>query len=171
MNTLGNILANYNNAAAARTSSAGNSAGTSSSKGSNELTINDFYKLLSAQLRYQDADNPMDTSEMMAQMVQTQMIQAITEMSSINLEMYAINTISYASSMVGKTVTMAEVDEDGKFTGETTTGTVSGILMGNNPSLYIDGKEYSLSQIMTGGEVPDSAIEDGGDKGEGDGNT
>ena len=59
MNTLGNILANYNNAAAARTSSAGNSAGTSSSKGSNELTINDFYKLLSAQLRYQDADNPM----------------------------------------------------------------------------------------------------------------
>ncbi|KMZ54309.1 flagellar hook capping FlgD N-terminal domain-containing protein [Dorea sp. D27] len=170
MNTLGSILSNYGNAASARTNSADNSTGASSG-GTSGLSINDFYKLLSAQLRYQDADNPMDTSEMMAQMVQTQMIQAITDMSAINLEMYAINTISYASSMVGKTVTMAEVDKDGRFTGEKTTGVVTGVLMGNNPSLFIDGKEYTLSQVMTVGEVPDSATDSPEDEGGKDGST
>ena len=70
MNTLGSILSNYGNAASARTNSTDKSGGTASG-GTNGLSINDFYKLLSAQLRYQDADNPMDTSEMMAQMVQT----------------------------------------------------------------------------------------------------
>lgn len=168
MNTLGRVLSNYGNAASERANSTDKSGGTASG-GTNGLSINDFYKLLSAQLRYQDADNPMDTSEMMAQMVQTQMIQAITDMSAINLEMYAINTISYASSMVGKTVTMAEVDEDGRFTGEKTTGIVTGILMGNNPTLFIDGKEYTLSQVMTVGDVPDSATDspegEGGDDG------
>ncbi|HCR82063.1 MAG TPA: flagellar hook capping protein, partial [Lachnospiraceae bacterium] len=73
-------------------------AGSSSASGTSGLSINDFYKLLAAQMQYQDADNPMDTSEMMAQMVQTHMIEAITNMSTIN-------TITYASSMVGKEVT------------------------------------------------------------------
>ena len=50
---------------------------TVSGAGNAGLSIEDFYKLLAAQLRYQDADNPMDTSEMMAQMVQTQMIDTI----------------------------------------------------------------------------------------------
>ena len=42
------------------------------SAASNELTMTDFYQLLAAQLKYQDADNPMDTSQMMVQMVQTE---------------------------------------------------------------------------------------------------
>ena len=127
--------------------------GSSSASGTSGLSINDFYKLLAAQMQYQDADNPMDTSEMMAQMVQTHMIEAITNMSTIN-------TITYASSMVGKEVTMAEIDSQGKFTGEHTTGTVSGILMGDNPILYIGDKAYHMAQIMTVGEVPESVISD-----------
>lgn len=30
------------------------------------MSLQDFYYLLAAQLKYQDADNPMDTAEMMA---------------------------------------------------------------------------------------------------------
>jgi flagellar basal-body rod modification protein FlgD len=87
----------------------------------------------------------MDTSEMMAQLVQTQMIQAIEQMSQINV-------ISYAASMVGKEVTMAEISAtSGNFTGETTSGVVEGVLMGDDPILYVNGNGYYLSQIMTVG--------------------
>lgn len=117
-----------------------------SRKNSTELTINDFYKLMAAQLQYQDMNNPADTSEMMSTIIQSQMIQAITNMSSTN-------TTSYAASLVGKQVTIAEVDVDGKYAGDKV-GMVSGVVLGDNPLVVIDGKSYSLSQIMAVGEVP-----------------
>lgn len=117
-----------------------------SKKNSTELTINDFYKLMAAQLQYQDMNNPADTSEMMATMIQSQMIQAITNMSYTN-------TTSYAASLVGKQVTIAEVDMDGKYTGDKT-GVISGVVLGDNPLVIMDGKSYSLSQIVAVGEVP-----------------
>ncbi len=110
------------------------------------LSISDFYELLAAQMKYQDADNPMDTSEMMAMMVETQMIEAITQMN------YS-NTITYATSMMDKTVTVAEVDEFGMYTGVDTTGVVTGVLLGSDPILFIDGEPYALSQIMSVGET------------------
>lgn len=120
---------------------------------SNGMSINDFYKVLAAQMKYQDADNPMNTSEMMAQMVQTQMIEAITQMTQTN-------TITYASSMVGKEVAMAEVNEYGQFTGEVTKGTITGMLMGDNPILFIGENGYYMSQIMTIGNVPEKTEND-----------
>lgn len=138
-------------------------SGTSSTTG---MSVSDFYKLLAAQMRYQDADNPMNTSEMMSQMVQTQMIEAITNMSTVN-------TITYASSMIGKEVTMAEVDSSGKFTGGKTSGTVTGILMGENPLLFMGDKSYNMAQIMTVGKVPEEVVSDseGSGAAENDGNT
>ena len=121
--------------------------------GSNGMSIDDFYKILATQMKYQDADNPMDTSEMMAQMVQTQMIEAITQMTQTN-------TITYASSMVGKEVAMAEIDEQGKFTGDVTKGTITGMLMGDSPILFIGDKGYYMSQIMTIGKVPEKNEDD-----------
>ncbi len=133
---------------------------TASSSG---MDLNDFYELLAAQLKYQDADNPMDTSEMMAQMVQTQMISAITEMSQANV-------ITYASSMVDKTVTVAEMDQNGMYTGENTTGLVTGVILGDSPIIFVDGNGYYLSQIMSIGETPESeATPEDGDTSEGEG--
>jgi len=111
-----------------------------------ELTMTDFYTLLAAQLKYQDADNPMDTAEMMGQMVQTQMIQAITTMTENN-------TTTYAASMVGKNVTVEEVDEKGRKTMETTSGTVTGVVLGTDPTIFIDGKSYKVSQVTAIGET------------------
>ncbi len=48
----------------------------------------------------------MDTSEMMAQMVQTQMIDTINQMNQISV-------ITYASSMIGKEVTVMVLDSQG----------------------------------------------------------
>ena len=76
---------------------------TNVSASSTELTMTDFYQLLAAQLKYQDADNPMDTSQMMAQMVQTQMITALTHMTTAISDLSLVNTsraYSYALKMV-----------------------------------------------------------------------
>ena len=126
---------------------------------SEELTMTDFYKLMAAQMQYQDPDNPMDTSELMAQMVQSKMITAIAQMTSIS-------TTTYATSMVGTEVTVAEVDEKGVGTGEYTKGKVTGVVLGDNPIIYVDGKLYSLSQIMSVGDVK---LPGEGEEGEGDG--
>ena len=116
-----------------------------SAKNSTELSVNDFYKLMAAQLQYQDMNNPADTSEMMSTMIQAQMIQSITNMTQTN-------TISYAASMVGKEATMAEVDVDGKYVGDTK-GVISGVVLGDNPIIMMNGKSYSLSQIVALGNV------------------
>lgn len=119
------------------------------------LSLSDFYTLLAAQLKYQDADNPMDTSEMMASMVQTQMIEAITQMTSMN-------TTSYATSMMGKEVTVALVDKDGMYAGEKK-GVVTGVVLGDNPIIFVDGEGYSLSQVVAVGEIPEQKDPDEGD--------
>lgn len=125
------------------------------------LSISDFYKLLAAQLKYQDADNPMNTSEMMAQMVQTQMVDAINTMSTVS-------TTTYAASMIGKEITVAELDDKGQFTGDKTSGVVTGVILGSPPIVYVDEKPYFLSQIMVIGKEPppkEDKPEDGGGTG------
>lgn len=126
-----------------------------SGTGNASLSIEDFYKLLAAQLKYQDADNPMDTSEMMAQMVQTQMISTINQMNQISI-------ITYASSMIGKEVTVADIDpKTGMTTGETT-GVVTGAsIYGDTPMIFVDGKRYSVSQVLILGETGIKDPEDG----------
>ena len=126
---------------------------------SQTLTIGDFYKLLATQLQYQDADNPMDTAEMMNQLVQTQMSQAIDAMTTAVSDLATVNLYSYASSMMGKQVTVAEVDENGNYTKQETTGTVTGVMLGSSPSICINGKQYALAQVMNIGEKGESVPE------------
>lgn len=134
-----------------------NSTRTSKKDSSGGMSMDDFYSMLAAQLKYQDADNPMDTSEMVNQMVQTQMIQAITQMSSMNMT-------TYASSMVGKEATMAVLDEKGNYTGKNETGVITGVMLGSNPVLYIGEKPYGLSQLMNIGKVPEKPDDKDKDK-------
>lgn len=152
------VQAITNNMTAGR---AGNSAPVSTDNAS--MSISDFYNLLAAQMKYQDADNPMDTSEMMATLVQTQMIEAITQMSSMNMT-------TYASSMMGKNVTVAIMDKEGMYAGEKT-GTVTGVVLGDNPLLFIGEDAYYLSQIVAIGDIPEGEDSKKPDSGEGDNNT
>lgn len=117
-----------------------------------EITMTQFYQLLAAQLQYQDPDSPLDTSEMMAQMVEVQMISAIETMQNQNL-------ITYAASMIGKEVTVQELDADGRAKLEDngyvyTSGTVTGVnLSGDDPTIYVDGQPYALSQLAGIGDA------------------
>lgn len=127
---------------------------TVSKKGSNlDLDMTDFIQLMITQLTSQGIDDTMDTSEMLNQMVQMQMITSMVNMTD------AV-TMNYSASLVGKYVTVGSYGDDGKLQeiyGEVTgTGTMDG-----QQVIFIDNdKYYYLSDIMAVGKLPPPKEED-----------
>ena len=119
---------------------------STSRKNNTELDMQDFLQLMIVQLQSQTIDNAMDTSEMMNQLVQMQMVTAITNMTETNI-------MSYASSMVGKVVTVGIADGN---TLEERVITVmgTGTYDGNQVIFGSDGQMYQLKQIMAVGLLP-----------------
>lgn len=139
---------------------------TISKKGSNlDLDMTDFIQLMITQLTSQGIDESMDTSEMLNQMVQMQMVTTMVNMTD------AV-TMNYSASLVGKNVTVGKYGEDGtlqEIYGEVTgTGTIDG-----QQVIFLDNKEYYfLNEIMAVGKLPpkeeeDDNVEDSTEGGEG----
>ncbi len=124
---------------------------STSRKNNTELDMTDFLQLMIVQLQSQTLDNTMDTSEMMNQMVQMQMISAITNMTETNI-------MSYASSLVGKEVTIGIINGD-KL--EERVVTVTGTAMSDGQQIIFGTDEkgrtesYALNQIMAIGRLPE----------------
>lgn len=136
---------------------------STSRKGNTELNMEDFLQLMIVQLQSQTIDNAMDTSEMMNQMVQMQMISALTNMTETNV-------MTYASSLVGKVVTIGVTTEKGLEEREvlvTGTGVMNGqqVIFGKDATGKVE--TYGLNQIMAVGQLP--PIEDTEDPGTGEG--
>lgn len=134
----------------ARTSSSdtGNNVGylKDSSADKLTLTMEDFLQLMIAQFQNQDIDNPASTSDMMNQLISMTTIQSMKTMTDAA-------TMSYAASLVGKTVTIGEYTSASglkEIVGEVTgTGTYNG-----KQVVFVNGKSYALSSIMAVGELP-----------------
>lgn len=134
----------------ARTSSSdtGNNIGylKDSSADKLTLTMEDFLQLMIAQFQNQDIDNPASTSDMMNQLISMTTIQSMKTMTDAA-------TMSYAASLVGKTVTIGEYTSASglkEIVGEVTgTGTYNG-----KQVVFVNGKSYALSSIMAVGELP-----------------
>ena len=123
---------------------------TTSRKNNTELNMEDFLQLMVVQLQNQTIDDAMDTSEMMNQLVQMQMISAITNMTETNV-------MTYASSLVGKVVTIGLSTQDGLEEREvlvTGTGVMNGqqVIFGKDSTGRIE--TYGLNQIMAVGQLP-----------------
>ena len=123
---------------------------STSRKNNTELNMEDFLQLMIVQLQNQTIDDAMDTSEMMNQMVQMQMISAITNMTETNV-------MTYASSLVGKVVTIGIPTEQGleeKEVWVTGTGVMNGqqVIFGKDSTGRIE--TYGLNQIMAVGQLP-----------------
>lgn len=135
------------------------------------LSFTDMLSLMVAQFQNQTMDNQASTTDMMNQLVQMSSMQAMTEMTSNMKELALANVMTYAASLVGKTVTVGVYNEKTKEMDE-----IVGVVQGTGTYdgqqvIYLDnGKGYFLSDIMAVGtlppkeEIPDPDPDEGGDE-------
>ena len=142
-------------------------------KDNTTLDMTDFLVLMVTQMQNQTMDNAADTSDMLNQLVQMQMVTAMTNMTDASI-------MSYAASLVGKEVTIGIPGSNGKV--EEIVVTITGTGVSNGEQVVFAGDAtYKLSSIMCVGRLPKKEEEtpgegdkpvDGTDKpGEGNGNT
>lgn len=122
-------------------------------KTDNSLDMTDFLTLMVAQFQNQSIDNAADTSDMLNQLVQMTVVQAITNITDATV-------MQYAGSLVGKEVTVADVDASGDFVQITGTVQATGTY-GGQQVLYVNDKRYFLNEILSVGKLPDNAISGG----------
>jgi flagellar basal-body rod modification protein FlgD len=126
--------------------SVGATTSTTTSTSNTELDMTDFLELMVAQFQNQSIDDTADTSDMLNQIVSMQMVQAITTITE------AANTM-YASSLVGKEVTVGQYDSNGNL--QTTVGTVTGTGQSNGSMIvFVNDTSYALSEILAVGQLP-----------------
>lgn len=117
-------------------------------KGSNtELDMTDFIQLMITQLTNQGIDESVDTSDMLNQMIQMQMVETMANLTDASV-------MSYAASLVGQMVTVGKYDSEGNLQeiyGQVTgTGTMNG-----NQVVFIDnGDYYQMNEILAVGKLP-----------------
>ncbi len=135
-------------ASLASTNSTNSTTATKSKSDSLSLDMEDFLQMMVAQFQNQDPENAASTTDMLNQMVQMSMIQAITNITD------AVS-LSYSASLVGKEVTVGSYDSDGKL--QEIVGTVTGTGTYNgSPVVFVDGVSYNMSSIMAVGRLPAS---------------
>ena len=137
-----------------------------SDEANNTLSFEDMLLLMVTQLQNQTIDNTADTNDMMNQIIQMTVMQAITDMKSHVDDVAEANIMTYAASLVGQTVTMGIVDKNGQLVGEKTgTITATGTYNGQRV-VYMGDKYYPINQILAVGVLPEGNGSDGntGDK-------
>ena len=126
-------------------------ASTSSAKSADSenttLSMDDFIKLLVAQLENQDMNNTTDTSELVAQMAQYSMVEAINSMSEQS-------KVASSFNLIGKGATVATTDANGNKT--YAYGVVDGVTINSGEvDVVISGKSYSMDDVT---EVYDASL-------------
>jgi len=132
---------------AAGSASAAEAAARKKSSESYDLDMQDFLTLMVTELQCQSIDATADTSEMLNQMVMMQMVSALTNMTDASV-------MSYAASLVGKTVTVGQYDSEGVL--QEVVGTVTGTgSMGGEQVVFVNDKYYHMNEIMAVGTLPE----------------
>ena len=108
-------------------------------KNGTEFDINDFFKLMIAQLQNQSIGNTVDNTEFITQMAQ---FSTLTQISELTKSMQS----SMSIALIGKTVSISTIGADGLA--QTITGTVEKVSFFNGqPYLYVGDKYYEFSQV------------------------
>lgn len=131
------------------------------------LQFDDFLQLMVQQLQNQTIDNTADTSDMLNQLVQMSTVEMLTSVQDSLEALVSASTLNYAASLVGKTVTVGQYDEEGNIQEIVGTVTGTGTYQGT-PVIFVDGEMYALNDIMAVGTLPDLPEEpgEGGEGGE-----
>ncbi len=117
------------------------------SKGNDMINTETFFNLLMAEMSNQDPLEPMSNTEFVSQMAQFTALQAQQD----NLKYSSSN---YASSLVGKTLTVNQQNEDGTLK----SGVCTGInVSGSDVKVVVDDTSYELSQIKAVSDTREEA--------------
>lgn len=115
------------------------------------LSVNDFFNLMITQLTNQDFMKPVDDTQYLAQLAQFSTMQQMTELAQYS-------KTNYATSLIGKEVTVATNDTESEES--FITGMVDRVSVKNEKYyVQVNGKDYSLSQINSFGIVSDGTVE------------
>ena len=112
-------------------------------KGNDMVNTETFFNLLIAEMSNQDPLEPTSNTEFVSQMAQFTALQAQQD----NLK-YSMS--NYASTLVGKTLTVNAQNDDGTLKSGVCTG-VS--INGSEVNIVVDGKQYSLASVKAIGEA------------------
>lgn len=111
------------------------------------VSTDTFFQLLMAEMTNQDPLEPTSNTEFVSQLASFTALQT-------NEDSLYYNTVSYASGLAGKTVTVAvrdgnKTDENGKVKMKLETGVVTGVDISDdkNVEFTMNGKRYALSDI------------------------
>ena len=103
-----------------------------------------FLQLLTAQMRYQDPLNPMDSGEFLAQSAQFTALEKMQDVADQTAQLLAANVAFGASALVGRTVTWSDPD------GGELSGTVDSVSFGpEGPQLVVGGTELPLTIVQS----------------------
>jgi len=116
-------------------------------KGDNtKLDMTDFIQLMITQLTNQGIDESVNTSDMLNQMIQMQMVEALANVTDASI-------MSYAASLVGKEITVGKYDSEGNL--QELVGVVQGTGTKNGEQVvFVNDEYYYMNEIMAVGRLP-----------------
>ena len=154
MSSIGNIPNYYGMAGnTSMINSSASSAYTNSSMEAYGLDMSDFMALMVAQFTNQGLDATADIGDMLNQLVQMQMVTALSSMSTAMNTMTDASIMTYAASLVGKEVTVAGYDADGNYMEVIGNVTATGSY-GGEQVIFVNDDMYHMSQIIAVGRLP-----------------
>lgn len=131
------------------------------------LSFTDFLQLMVAQMQNQTIDSAADPSDMVNQLVQMSVVQMMSSVKTSLDNLTDASTMTYAASLVGKTVTVGTYDDKGNVQEIVGTVTATGTYQ-DTPVIFVGGQMYPLNSIMAVGtlpQVPDAGDGDGAQAG------
>jgi flagellar basal-body rod modification protein FlgD len=107
----------------------------------------DYMKLLVTQLQNQNPLEPMDNNQMATQLAQFSQLGQIESLNSKFSDVLATSQRSYASSLVGKEISFAVIDEAGDT--QLASGAVGGVItQGDDIKLQVGDYTIGLSDVL-----------------------
>lgn len=126
-----------------------NQPGANPRSGRTALDVNDFMRLLAAQLSNQDPMNPMKDTEFIAQLANFTSLEQTRTMSEALQRFTTEQSIAASAAFIGKEVTVRPA------TGSDITGVVQAVTIRNGrPHVIVNNQTYEMRLISSVGQLP-----------------